>query len=308
VPSEFEQLKRERLTALEQSRTDPTALARRAAARAGNPYPPDDVRYTPTLDEEVARVKALDVDAVKAFHAKFYGASHAELAIVGDFDATAVRTLARDLFGDFAAQAPYARVPQPWYATAGAPQMFETPDKANAAMFGRLALPLNDQAPDFASLVVVNRMFGGDSDSRIFKRVRVQDGLSYGVASVLQPASIDANSTFVIYAIFAPQNLTKVKAATGEEFARARDAGFGEAEVAAAKKALLEERRIARAQDDVLAGSLVSQEYLGRTWAESARLDAAIAAVTVESANAAMRKYVDPSAIGYAYAGDFAKN
>jgi zinc protease len=58
----------------------------------------------------------------------------------------------------------------------------------------------------------------------------------------------------------------------------------------------------------VLAGSLVSQEYLGRTWAESARLDAAIAAVTVESANAAMRKYVDPSAIGYAYAGDFAKN
>jgi zinc protease len=308
VPSEFEQLKRERLTALEQSRTDPTALARRAAARAGNPYPPDDVRYTPTLDEEVARVKALDVDAVKAFHAKFYGTSHAELAIVGDFDATAVRTLARDLFGDFAAQAPYARVPQPWYATAGAPQMFETPDKANAAMFGRLALPLNDQAPDFASLVVVNRMFGGDSDSRIFKRVRVQDGLSYGVASVLQPASIDANSTFVIYAIFAPQNLTKVKAATGEEFARARDAGFGEAEVAAAKKALLEERRIARAQDDVLAGSLVSQEYLGRTWAESARLDAAIAAVTVESANAAMRKYVDPSAIGYAYAGDFAKN
>jgi zinc protease len=307
VPSEFEQLKRERLTALEQSRTDPTAIARRAAARAGNPYPPDDVRYTPTLDEEITRVKALDVEAVKAFHAKFYGASHAELAIVGDFDAAAVRTLARDLFGDFAGQIPYARVPQPFYVTAGAPQTFETPDKANAAMFGRLSMPLNDQAPDYASLVVANRMFGGDSDSRIFKRVRVQDGLSYGVASVLQPASIDANSTFVIYAIFAPQNLAQVKAATGEEFARARDAGFGEAEVTAAKKALLEERRIARAQDDVLAGSLVSQEYLGRTWAESARIDAAIAAVTVESANAAMRRYVDPSGIGYAYAGDFAK-
>jgi len=307
VPSEFEQLKRERLTALEQSRTDPTAIARRAAARAGNPYPPDDIRYTPTLDEEVTRVKALDVEAVKAFHAKFYGASHAELAIVGDFDAAVIRTLARDLFGDFAAQMPYARVPQPWYATASAPQTFETPDKANAAMFGRLSMQLNDQSPDYASLVVANRMLGGDSDSRIFKRVRVQDGLSYAVASVLQPASIDANSTFVVYAIFAPQNLAKVQAATREEVARARDAGFGEAEVAAAKKALLEERRIARAQDDALAASLVSQEYLGRTWAESARIDAAIAAVTVESANAALRKYVDPAGIGYAYAGDFAK-
>jgi len=51
----------------------------------------------------------------------------------------------------------------------------------------------------------------------------------------------------------------------------------------------------------------VSQEYLGRTWAESARIDAAIAAVTVESANAALRKYVDPAGIAFAFAGDFAK-
>jgi len=89
--------------------------------------------------------------------------------------------------------------------------------------------------------------------------------------------------------------------------ARAQDGGFEEREITAAKKALLEERRIARAQDDVLTGSLVQQEYLGRTWSESARIDAAIAAVTVESANAAVRKYVDPKGIAFAYAGDFAK-
>src|SRR4029079_6075342 len=99
LPSQCERLKRERLTALEQSRTDPTALARRGAARAGNPYPPDDVRYTPTLDEEIARVKATDLAAIKAFHAKFYGASHAELAVVGDFDAETVTPLLRELFG-----------------------------------------------------------------------------------------------------------------------------------------------------------------------------------------------------------------
>ena len=307
MPSEFEQLKRERLTALEQSRTDPTAIARRAAGRAGNPYPPDDVRYTPTIDEEIARVNATDLAAVKAFHAKFYGASHAELAIVGDFDAATIKPMIRELFADFTSPTPYARVPQPFYPTKTAPQTFETPDKANAAMFGRLAMPLNDEAADYAALVVANRMLGGDSDARIFKRVRVQDGLAYSVGTVFQPAAIDANSTFVVYAIFAPQNLAKVRAATAEEFARARDAGFAEAEVAAAKKALLEERSIARAQDDSLAGALVTQEFLGRTWAESARIDAAIAAVTPQAANAALRKYVDPDGIAYAYAGDFAK-
>jgi len=308
VPAEFEQLKRERLTALEQSRSDPTAIARRAVARAGNPYPPDDVRYTPTIDEEIDRVRALDLAAVKAFHAKFYGASHAELGIVGDFDAAAVKPLIRELFGDYKSASPYARVPQPLYPTKSAPQTFETPDKANAAMFGRLSLPLNDEATDFAALVVANRILGGDSDSRIFKRVRVKDGLSYSVGSAFQPAPIDENSTFVVYAIFAPQNLAKVRAATADELARARDAGFTEQEVATAKKALLEERRIARAQDDTLAASLVSQAFLGRTWANSAKIDAAIEATTVASVNAALRKYVDPTGIAYAYAGDFAKS
>jgi zinc protease len=307
TPSEFEQLKRERLTALEQSRTDPTALARRAAARAGNPYPPDDVRYTPTLDEEIARVNATDLAAVKAFYAKLYGASHAELAIVGDFDAAAVRPLVGELFAGFVSPTPYVRVPQPFYPTKAEPQTFETPDKANAAMFGRLSMALNDEASDYAALLVANRVLGGDSDSRMFKRVRVQDGLSYAVGSVLQPASIDANSTFIVYAIFAPQNLPKVRAATAEEVARARDAGFTEQEIGAAKKALLEERRIARAQDDALAAALVTQTFLGRTWAQSAKIDADIAAVTVDAANAALRKYVDPAGIAFAYAGDFAR-
>jgi zinc protease len=307
VPAEFAQLKSELLTRLEQSRTDPTALARRAAARAGNPYPPDDVRYTPTIDEEIARVKATDLDAVKAFYAKFYGTSHAEIAVVGDFDADAVRPLLGRLFGDLRSATPYARVPQPFYPTKSSPQSFDTPDKANAAMFGRLSMPFNDQSPDYAALLVANRVLGGDSDSRLFQRVRVRGGLSYAVGTALQPASIDTNSTLVVYAIFAPQNLDKVRSATAEEIARARESGFTAQEIAAAKKAQLEERRIARAQDEALTGSLVAQEYLGRSWTESARVDAAIAAVTPESATAALRKYVDPADIAFAYAGDFAK-
>jgi len=78
-------------------------------------------------------------------------------------------------------------------------------------------------------------------------------------------------------------------------------------EIDAARKGLLEERRITRAQDDAVAGGLVAQEYLGRTWAESAKIDSEIAAVTPESATAALRKYVIPADIAFAYAGDFRK-
>ena len=70
---------------------------------------------------------------------------------------------------------------------------------------------------------------------------------------------------------------------------------------------LLEERRTNRAQDNVIAGALVRRRILGRTFAESARLDAAIEKVDVAAANAALRKYLVPGTIAWAFAGDFAK-
>ena len=83
--------------------------------------------------------------------------------------------------------------------------------------------------------------------------------------------------------------------------------GFTEAELADAKRSLLQARRIARAQDPSLASGLLSQAYLGRTWDYAQKIDAGIAAVTLEQANATLRKYVDPQAFAYSYAGDFAK-
>ena len=44
------------------------------------------------------------------FHSQFYGANNAEIAIVGDFDADAVRALLTELFGDWKSAQPYTRV------------------------------------------------------------------------------------------------------------------------------------------------------------------------------------------------------
>ena len=304
-PEEFDQLKRERRTRLEQGKTDPSAIARRAVAREGNPYPPGDVRYVPTIDEEIGLLDRASVDAVKAFHARFYGANHAELAIVGEFDPAAIRPLVTELFGSFDNPTPYARVPDPYVPTRAANLTFETPDKPNANMVAKLAVPLNDLSADYAPLVVANRILGGDADSRLFERIRVREGLSYGVGTQLAPAHIDTNTQLLFYAIFAPQNLPRVKAALDEEVGRARKDGFSAKEIEAARKSLLEERKLARVDDGDLAGDLVTQDYLGRTWTEAARQDEAIASVSPAAVNAALRKYVTPDAMVRVYAGDF---
>ncbi len=57
----------------------------------------------------------------------------------------------------------------------------------------------------------------------------------------------------------------------------------------------------------MIAGALVQQSFLGRTFAESARTDAAIEKVDLNAANAALRKYLVPNNVAWAFAGDFTK-
>ena len=305
---EFDKLQRAWLAQLEQGRTEPDAIVRRAISRVNNPYPVDDIRYAPTLDEELARVQALTPDALRAFHQRFYGGEHAGIAIVGDFDPAIVRARLATLFGNWTSSAAYVRAPDPYMAPKAAALVFDTPEKANATLQGTLAIPLNDRSPDFAAFLVANRIVGGSMESRIPHRVRESDGLAYSVGSVVRPASVDANSTVIFYSIFAPQNLDRVKAGFSEELARAAREGFTAAEVEDARNALLEERVQARANDGALTASLTGQAWLDRTWRESAELDAALAAVTATQATAAYRKYFATDAIAYAYAGDFKSN
>ncbi len=92
-----------------------------------------------------------------------------------------------------------------------------------------------------------------------------------------------------------------------EEIARALKDGLTDKEVADAKAAVLQKRRLNRDNDGFLGGALTTQAYLGRTWRETAELDAAIEALTPAQVNAALRKYVRADGFAVAEAGDFAR-
>ena len=114
-PAEFDKLAaRGNRPRLEASRTDPEAIARRAVRRYGNPYPRGDPRYAPTVDEEIAFIRKTTVDDLKRFHGRFVG-GNGEIAVVGDFDADAVRRVLAESFGVVAeGGALHARSQSPW--------------------------------------------------------------------------------------------------------------------------------------------------------------------------------------------------
>ena len=305
---EFEKLKRERITSLESERQSPEAVTARALGRYRNPYSRDDVRYMPTLDEEMQTLSATTIADVKAFHRQFFGGSHAELALVGDFDAAALRPLLAEIFGTWVTPTPFARVPDPLITKPATSIEIETPDKANAAMRAQFDVPVSDTSVDYPALVVANHILGTPGASRLWSRVRERDGLSYGIRSSLDVSSFEPNATIGMSAIFAPQNLGKLRAALSEELARAVRDGFTDAEVAQAKESILRQRRLARTQDASVAAALMQQSYLDRRFDFAAKIDAAIAAQSAADVSAALRKYVSPDGFAYAYGGDFAKS
>ena len=305
--SEFDKLKRERATDIESNRSDPEDIAERALERYGNPYAKGDVRYAPTLDEEMNDIASAKLDSVKDFYARFAGGSHAELAIVGDFDAVVTKSLLAELFESWTSREPYARVPRPLVVKRAVEMHEVTPDKANAVLAGELALPVSDTSPDYPALVVANFIFGGSANSRLWERIRQKEGLSYGVYSSLETSSFERNTPLSLTAVFAPENLQRLRTALNEEMTRALRDGFTEKEVADAKEAILQERALARAQDARVASELAKQAYLGRTFAFSEEADAKIAGVSADAVNAALRKYLKPAEFVDVFAGDFAK-
>ena len=186
---EFEQVKRQLLVSIDTQRSDPQALASLSIGRHLSPYPPEHWNYSPTLDERAERLKAVRLEDARRCHAELVGASHSDLAVVGDFDPDEVTRLAGTLFGDWKNPAPYRRIPSRYFDVKPMERLIETPDKANAVFRAGLNLKLRDDHPDYPALVLGNYLIGGSSAARLARRIREGDGLSYSVGSWLSASA-----------------------------------------------------------------------------------------------------------------------
>jgi zinc protease len=150
-------------------------------------------------------------------------------------------------------------------------------------------------------------MLGSSSVARVPARVREKEGLSYSTYTAFNSSAFDESASFRVSAIFAPENRGRVESAIREELARAVEGGFADAEVADAKKALLEARRMQRTQDRALAGRLGSYLFAKRTFAWDIEFEAKIAALTPAEVHAALKRHIDPARLSVVTAGAFKK-
>lgn len=303
--SDFDQIRKQRIAQIDRGRTEPGTLVSQALQSNLSSYPRTDVRHVRTIDEEIEDLNKVTLADVKQFHQKFYGASQGELIVVGKFETASVEREAAALLGSWKSASPYQRIVNSYKDVQHINNKIETPDKENAQLSTGLRLRMKDSDPDYAAMMMANYMFGGGITARLPDRVRNREGYSYSVSSnFTAPVEGDA-AVFSASAISNPANTPKVEASFLDELTKTARDGFTAAELAAAKKALRDERIGARSSDNGVLNLISAREQWGRTLAWDEQLDAKLQALTLEQVNSAFRRHVNPAQVSIVKGGDF---
>ncbi len=305
--AELEVLRRQVLTSIEGSLTEPKTLAPLAVQRTLSPYGKGDVRYVPTLEEEMEMYRDTTIEQIREMHRDFIGASVGELAVVGDFEPAELKQQLTDSFSTWKSKQPYTRFDRPANTSvAGGTTRIKTPDKSNAVFYSSAQYKLDDEAPEFAALEIGNFILGGGTlSSRLGDRVRQQEGLSYGVRSGVTGRHRDERTDFTLYAITNPNNVEKLTTVINEELEKIRTGGVTEDELGRAKEAYLQGEKVRRADDDGLASQLLASMFNRRTLQFTSDYEKRIAQLTIPQVNAALKEFILPDRLVIAVAGDF---
>jgi len=304
--TEFDKLKDENLSALEQQRSEPAAIASNALNRHMSPYAKTDFRYIMTFDELIESYKKVQLSDVKDFYKNFYNSSAATLAIVGDFDEASALTELNAMLANWQSAEKFERAKAVNFNAPAKGEKIITPDKKNANFVASEELKLKDSDPEYPALVIGNFMLGGGFlNSRLAVRIRQKEGLSYGVGSRLFASPLDESGSFSCYAIYNPDNADKLIEAWKDELNKMLNDGFTDAEIADAKSGYLQQQQVGRSKDDNLAAKLAANLYYNRTLTFDAGVEKKISSIPVAEVNAAMKKFIHIDKISWVQAGDF---
>ena len=306
----FERIRSAGLAGLEASRQELDTI-RRSATRAhynaaygvsrGHPD------YIPSLDEDIADLRATTLDHVRGMHRDWWSANEARVSVAGALPDGLAEEIER-LFGDWKkpAAAPFVQHVSRHVPLAPARFVARAPDKANALLRMHQSFDLNQSEPDHLPMLLAVRVFGsGGLESRLSRRVREQEGLSYGIEASLAAPLHGNDAGLSIEASFSPAQRERVIATVLEELRRFSEQGITEQELERAKADVLQARRQSRGNDAALPGILLDLDDRRETFAATARRDAAIQAATVAQVMAAWRRLVRPDAFVISSAGDF---
>jgi zinc protease len=284
---ELEKLRKRELARLELSSQSPHFLARREFNKAlygAHPY-----AHVDTTPDVVKRIKRSDL---QQWHKRYVVPNNAFLTVVGAVSPDVVKASAERVFGAWQTrEVPVIAADTPAPRSAREVVLVDRRNSVQSVIYyGNLALARND--PDYIPLTVANQVLGGSAASRLFMDLREKRSLTYGAYS-----DIDERvhvGPFLSFASVRNEVTAEAMAAFNEHLRRIVAEPAGAAELAAAKRFLIDRFPLRIETPDKIAQLLVELRTYGLPDDYWDRFGPAIEGVTAEAAFAAAKKHIRP--------------
>lgn len=233
-------------------------------------------------------IAALTRDDLQRYHQTYFRPDNIVISIVGRILPDQAIALVDAMFGNWAN--PSEELPRLHLsAIAPQPQAISTVQDTQQAivMLGHLAASV--QHEDYMALKLLNTYLGNGLSSRLFVELREKRGLAYEV-SAFYPTRLD-QSQFVVYMGTSPENAAIARDGLWQEVDRLTTTALEPDELQSAKNKLLGQYALGKQTNAQIAQIFGWYETLELGIEFDLSFQAAIAAVTVEAAQAAAQRY-----------------
>ena len=280
---------------------DPAVRDAIARSATGNVYV---VVLLRSIEGTIETVEAMTASQLRQLHRDRFAPGELTAVVVGDVDATRTIDLAGRVFGEWRA-APPVPVPisAPPVATSRRRLVVPMMNKAQADIaYGFVSISRDD--PAYYAMTLMNNALGQYAlGGRLGDNIRERQGMAYYVSSIL-----DANimpGPLLIRAGVSASNVDRAVAAIDHELTRIRTEGLTAKELNESRQFVIGAMPRALETNAGIANFLLSAEFFGLGLDYDLRLPSLLAGVTLEEANAAARRALDPERAAIVIAGPY---
>jgi zinc protease len=299
---EIDTRKREVVTAIRQDDDNPAVRASETLMAllypGGHPY---GRRTKGSIDI----VERLTRDDLVRQHAARFAPSELTAVVVGDVEAGRATEVAARVLGGWTKPAPPPlRLPPAARATARSRVVIPMMNKAQADVaYGFVSITRRD--PAYYAFWLMNNAFGQYAiGGRLGDSIRERQGMAYYVSSALDANVIEG--PLAIRAGVSPANVDRAVASIDEEIERLVRDGLTPQELDESRRYLIGSIPRALETNAAIANFLQSGEFFGLGLDYDVRLPELLNAVTLDDANAAARRVLDPARATFVVAGPYA--
>lgn len=305
--SEFETTKTRKISQIYRRNDEASSIAFREFQKIifGENYPQ-------LKQEEIYTLNAITLDDVRNFYAENYYPKNITLTIHGKFDLEHMKNLLENKFATWGSPLEYKKIARVKPVPENGAKVYIV-DKQDASqtwvLIGHKSeLLLKDD--DYPAMVLLNEILGGGFNSRVYKSVRAEKGLSYSPGAFLS-VSYDSAGALYLMAPTATQHTYTAAKALVDELTLITQEKVTKEELAFAKDTYFNSLVFRYESPESSLYSIRNYDYYGYDRNFPNILKDKIAKVTINDVYRVAQKYLKPDELIYLFVGnknEFADN